>query len=654
MDADAVIRKTLYKHVVSKLEAALDELTWAPTCIAKRKRAKSQASDAQTETRVKRICQAYGPDTTQYHVTAPLRFKGGPVPLPEQLAVPHQSAISRSGMFDGNQPQDFMHSPDLCHGSDTWIETHKRIYEEVISPLDEAICKRVKVAILDTGLDMSHPDFQACSDRIIEVRSWLDGLRGEMVATPQDDCGHGTHVTSLLLGIAPDCDVYIARIAKTKPLAPAIIAEVITYAVRKWEVDIVSMSFGYTDETEPGSHQLRAALSAAQSSQVLLFAAASNSGGRTINPAFPASVSKVFCIYGGDGNGNSSRTTPTARRDESNFLILGEAVEAAWPCQLSKNPWRRRMSGTSFATPIAAGVAAFLLMYVLKEPETSRDTEPDMANIKKTYFLCPNWDYHPDGPLKLGNIIISPHRPGQALNGQEAPQAADVCPPTTKTNVTWSLDKFRSGQYGLWTEFLSFAAGLGVGIRHDDEVNQTFTFESIETIEFSPSVEFLQKTLASSPAAAGYLDRCRLRKHIYIITAVKIAHGASGRTVASNSFRAGLQASTGGNATQTNFGPRVNGQTSLGGTDAFSGSSPFVFAFRLRKIVVSRSGKVSQDEYTKGAMYGNERAKLREMDLVVEGVGERDASAAEFQDVEGSVTVKDDGEIVDSVRAGSF
>ncbi|KAF4586003.1 hypothetical protein GQ602_005308 [Ophiocordyceps camponoti-floridani] len=276
-----------------------------------------------------------------------------------------------------------------------------------------------------------------------------------------------------------------------------------------------------------------------------------------------------------------------------------------------------------------------------------------MANLKKTYFLCPTWDYHPDGPLKLGNIIISPRRPGQALNGQSAPQVADVCPPTTKTNVTWSLDKLRSGQYGLWAEFLSFAAGLGAGVTHRDEVGRRFTFESIETIEFSPSVDFLQRTLACSPAATGYLNRCRLRKHIYIITAVKIAHGASGSTVASKSFRAEFQASTGVNTTQTNFGPRVDGQKKLGRTDAFSGSSPFVFAFRLRRIVVSRSGEVSQDEYTKGAMYGQERAKLRDIGLVVKGVEEQDALAEDFQDVEGSLTVDDDGELVDCVRAES-
>ncbi|KAL7953082.1 hypothetical protein V8C34DRAFT_297866 [Trichoderma compactum] len=39
-----------------------------------------------------------------------------------------------------------------------------------------------------------------------------------------------------------------------------------------------------------------------------------------------------------------------------------------------------------------------------------------MSNQKKIFFLCPTWDYHPDGPIKLGSIILSPSAPTEALN----------------------------------------------------------------------------------------------------------------------------------------------------------------------------------------------------------------------------------------------
>ena len=83
---------------------------------------------------------------------------------------------------------------------------------------------RIKVAVLDTGLDMTHPTIQANQDRIKEVRSWLPsgGTKGG-----GDLSGHGTHVTALLLDIAPDCDVYIAQIADLQPISPDEIAKVI-------------------------------------------------------------------------------------------------------------------------------------------------------------------------------------------------------------------------------------------------------------------------------------------------------------------------------------------------------------------------------------------------------------------------------------------
>lgn len=135
------------------------------------------------------------------------------------------------------------------------------------------------------------------------------------------------------------------------------------HAVNEWQVDIITMSFGFLDEKEHGCSELRDAILHAHASRVLMFAAAFNVGAHGTAPAFPARLSNVFCIYSGDGMGNCTRTTPTARRHLYNFLTLGEAVESAWPKALSKEPWLERKSGTSFATPIAAGIAAFLLLY---------------------------------------------------------------------------------------------------------------------------------------------------------------------------------------------------------------------------------------------------------------------------------------------------
>ena len=68
----------------------------------------------------------------------------------------------------------------------------------------------MKIAILDTGLDRAHPDIDArWSSRVRGVRSWVNGEDGDI-----DRHGHGTHGAALLMRIAPEAYIYVARIAR--------------------------------------------------------------------------------------------------------------------------------------------------------------------------------------------------------------------------------------------------------------------------------------------------------------------------------------------------------------------------------------------------------------------------------------------------------
>ena len=76
-----------------------------------------------------------------------------------------------------------------------------------LSKARNAAKERVKIAILDTGIDMSHSVLQASKDRI--ELSWASfGDEGN-----EDDWGLGTHAAALLVKIAPECRIYPARIA---------------------------------------------------------------------------------------------------------------------------------------------------------------------------------------------------------------------------------------------------------------------------------------------------------------------------------------------------------------------------------------------------------------------------------------------------------
>lgn len=126
------------------------------------------------------------------------------------------------------------------------------------------------------------------------------------------------------------------------------------------------MSFGFPTRNIDGYSELERAIENAYSKRILLFAAASNSGAN-LDRAYPARDQNVICIHSTDANGNRSKFSPTAISDNVNFATIGEAVESAWPVQLCDEnldtTYVKYKSGTSFATPIAAGIAAFLLQY---------------------------------------------------------------------------------------------------------------------------------------------------------------------------------------------------------------------------------------------------------------------------------------------------
>jgi subtilisin family serine protease len=76
----------------------------------------------------------------------------------------------------------------------------------------------VKVALLDTGIDLKHSYFEGeyPSGRVKSVRSWVDGKEGAEDGDGGDESGHGTFIASLLLDLCPTIDLYIARISKSR------------------------------------------------------------------------------------------------------------------------------------------------------------------------------------------------------------------------------------------------------------------------------------------------------------------------------------------------------------------------------------------------------------------------------------------------------
>lgn len=72
---------------------------------------------------------------------------------------------------------------------------------------------RVKIAILDTGIDLRHDAFKdqlpgLPKGRVKKVSDFVEaGGQGA------DVHGHGTHCAALLRKVAPEADIYVARVA---------------------------------------------------------------------------------------------------------------------------------------------------------------------------------------------------------------------------------------------------------------------------------------------------------------------------------------------------------------------------------------------------------------------------------------------------------
>ncbi|RFU75778.1 hypothetical protein TARUN_6537 [Trichoderma arundinaceum] len=212
--------------------------------------------------------------------------------------------------------------------------------------------ERIRIAVLDTGIDMNDTMVKpAIKSRIKDMRSWVPS---------NDSCddifGHGTHVTRLLLRMAPAAEIYVAKITDNNTVHAenmTRIAEAINWALDKWNVHIISMSFGF----ESKNSAIDDAIDRAFKADKLMFAAASNEGGNKRKRCRPGRDSRVICIHACDGKGNKGDMNPSPEKKKDNFTALGVAVKSQWKRQVVYK------SGTSFATPVAAAFAADILEF---------------------------------------------------------------------------------------------------------------------------------------------------------------------------------------------------------------------------------------------------------------------------------------------------
>ncbi len=253
------------------------------------------------------------------------------------------------------------------------------------------------IAIIDTGVDLSHPDLQS---------ALVDGINLVTPGTPpQDDNGHGTHVAGIaaaitgngvgVSGMAPQ-----ARIMPVKVLdrqgsgSSATIAAGIDWATEHGAT-VINLSLG---ESGVGSRltkggEINPALRRAAAAGVVLVAASGNDS--SFKRDYRAGVD-VVVVNACDENGKPAAFTNAG--DPRAISAPGVSILSTAPTSPSElwpngSTGYETLSGTSMATPVVAGGAALLLSAGVPASEVGARLSSSAVN--------------PTGDIRLGAGVIS-------------------------------------------------------------------------------------------------------------------------------------------------------------------------------------------------------------------------------------------------------
>lgn len=237
---------------------------------------------------------------------------------------------------------------------------------------------RVPVAILDTGIDGTHPEF---TGRITLCHSEITNS-----STCQDQNGHGTHVAGIVgatgintnaKGVAPGVQYYIDQVLdSTGSGSFSGIISGIDWAVAN-HAKVISMSFGSIPlaTTEPNCDSqftsLADAINNAVNAGVTVVAAAGNSGDQGVGA--PGCMSNVIAVGAVDNNDTIASWSSTGGPIKDHGIVApGVNILSTYIPQTYIT-----MSGTSMATPVVTGTVALLL-------QTNSSLTP--AQVKNTLF----------------------------------------------------------------------------------------------------------------------------------------------------------------------------------------------------------------------------------------------------------------------------
>lgn len=207
----------------------------------------------------------------------------------------------------------------------------------------------IKVGVVDTGIDLGHPDLQA------NIKGNVNTINP--LKSGNDDNGHGTHVAGIIaavdntvgvIGVGPEIYLYAVKVLNKNGSGwLSDVIEGIQWCMNNG-IQVVNMSLGTYSQVQ----SFHDAVTVAYNKGLIMVAAAGNDGVST--PLYPAAYDEVIAVAASDINNR----IPLWSNWGLHIDLTAPGVDIY---STYKGSAYKTLSGTSMATPHVAGTAALVL-----------------------------------------------------------------------------------------------------------------------------------------------------------------------------------------------------------------------------------------------------------------------------------------------------
>lgn len=247
----------------------------------------------------------------------------------------------------------------------------------------------VRIGILDTGIEHTHPEFAGKQVSFLE----FDPQGFPVNAAPVDLHGHGTHVAGIAAGancgVAPDAELAVAAVLTNA--GSGTLAQIL--AGYNWLVHqnhaagvgppspcpVVNASLGmsgYNAHLYPSVQLLRIL------NRSLLIAAIGNSGGNGIdNHGSPGNYDFAVGVGSVDSNGFVNDFSDWGHEPSHGVWKPDVCAPGDWICSAGLGGTYVSMQGTSMAAPVVAGAAALLVQRMQPAPPNVAQVYSDLRQL---------------------------------------------------------------------------------------------------------------------------------------------------------------------------------------------------------------------------------------------------------------------------------